>query len=88
MKIQVEIFESARVVASTLVGSDNAVLKGRRFTTLYIDEAGQALEAACWIAIRKADRVILPATLPVAAHGEVGGGGTCRTVAVADGVGC
>ena len=58
VKIRVEIFESARVVASTLVGSDNAVLKGRRFTTLYIDEAGQALEAACWIAIRKADRVI------------------------------
>lgn len=58
VKIQVEIFESARVVASTLVGSDNAVLKGRRFTTLYIDEAGQALEAACRIAIRKADRVI------------------------------
>ena len=58
VKIQVEIFESARVVASTLVGSDNAVLKGRRFTTLYIDEAGQALEAACWIAIRKADRII------------------------------
>lgn len=58
VKIQVEIFESARVVASTLVGSDNAVLKGRRFTTLYIDEAGQALEAACWIAIRKADCVI------------------------------
>ena len=58
VKIQVEIFESVRVVASTLVGSDNAVLKGRRFTTLYIDEAGQALEAACWIAIRKADRVI------------------------------
>ena len=58
VKIQVEIFEGARVVASTLVGSDNAVLKGRRFTTLYIDEAGQALEVACWIAIRKADRVI------------------------------
>lgn len=58
VKIQVEIFEGARVVASTLVGSDNAVLKGRRFITLYIDEAGQALEAACWIAIRKADRVI------------------------------
>ena len=58
VKIQVEIFESARVVASTLVGSNNAVLNGRRFTTLYIDEAGQALEAACWIAISKADRVI------------------------------
>lgn len=58
VKIQVEVFDSARVVASTLVGSNNAVLNGRRFTTLYIDEAGQALEAACWIAVRKADRVV------------------------------
>ena len=59
VKIQVDVFESARVVASTLAGSNNAVLNGRRFSTLFIDEAGQALEAACWIAIRKADRVVL-----------------------------
>lgn len=29
------------------------------FSTLFIDEAAQALEAACWIAISKAYRVIL-----------------------------
>lgn len=32
---------------------------GRRFGTLFIDEAAQAFEAACWIAIPKADRFIL-----------------------------
>lgn len=58
LKIQISVFDNARVVASTLVGSNNALLNGRRFSTLYIDEAGQALEAASWIAIRKADRVI------------------------------
>ena len=48
-----------RVIASTLVSSNHRLLNGRRFPTLFIDEAAQALEAACWIAIRKADRVIL-----------------------------
>ena len=52
-------FDSARVIASTLVSSNHRLLNGRRFPTLFIDEAAQALEAACWIAIRKADRVIL-----------------------------
>lgn len=52
------LFAQARVVASTLVSSNHRVLMGRRFPTLFIDEAAQALEAACWIAIRKADRVI------------------------------
>lgn len=67
MKITEELFSEARVVASTLVGSANRVLNGRRFSTLFIDEAAQALEAACWIAARKADRVILagdPCQLP------------------------
>ncbi len=54
-----ELFDSARVIASTLVSSNHRLLNGRRFPTLFIDEAAQALEAACWIAIRKADRVIL-----------------------------
>jgi superfamily I DNA and/or RNA helicase len=52
------LFDNTRVIASTLVGSNNWVLNGRRFSTLFIDEAAQALEAACWIAIRKADRVV------------------------------
>ena len=47
------------MIASTLVSSNHRLLNGRRFPTLFIDEAAQALEAACWIAIRKADRVIL-----------------------------
>lgn len=56
--INEELFSSARVITSTLVSSNHRVLTGRRFSTLFIDEAAQALEAACWIAIRKADRVI------------------------------
>lgn len=56
--INEDLFSQARVVASTLVSSNHRILMGRTFTTLFIDEAAQALEAACWIAIRKADRVI------------------------------
>lgn len=59
VKIDAELFAEARVVACTLVGSANRVLMNRSFTSLFIDEAAQALEAACWIAIGKADRVIL-----------------------------
>ena len=56
--INEDLFSNARVIASTLVSSNHRILMGRNFTTLFIDEAAQALEAACWIAIRKADRVI------------------------------
>ncbi|MBQ8673048.1 MAG: AAA family ATPase [Bacteroides sp.] len=59
VQINAELFDSAHVIASTLVSSNHRLLNGRRFGTLFIDEAAQALEAACWIAIRKADRVIL-----------------------------
>ena len=59
MQINADLFDSAHVIASTLVSSNHRILLGRRFGTLFIDEAAQALEAACWIAIRKADRVIL-----------------------------
>ena len=59
VQINADLFDSAHVIASTLVSSNHRILSGRRFGTLFIDEAAQALEAACWIAIRKADRVIL-----------------------------
>lgn len=59
IQINAELFDSAHVIASTLVSSNHRLLNGRRFGTLFIDEAAQALEAACWIAIRKADRVVL-----------------------------
>ena len=59
IRINEALFCEARVIASTLTGSANRILMGMKFGTLFIDEAAQALEAACWIAIRKADRVIL-----------------------------
>ena len=58
IRINTELFGEARVVASTLVGANSRVMEGQKFTTLFIDEAAQALEAACWIAIRRASRVI------------------------------
>ena len=59
IRINADLFSEARVIACTLTSSANRVLMGMKFGTLFIDEAAQALEAACWIAIRKADRVVL-----------------------------
>ena len=59
MQIDRELFEEARVVACTLVGVSHRLLEAHHFTTLFIDEAAQALEAASWIAIQKTDRIIL-----------------------------
>lgn len=70
IRINNDIFSSANVIASTLVGSGHRVLSGMKFPTLFIDEGAQALEAATWIPIRRAGRVIfagdhcqLPATV-------------------------
>lgn len=59
IRINNDIFNSANVIASTLVGSANKVLTGMKFTSLFIDEAAQALEAATWIPVRRAGRIIL-----------------------------
>ncbi len=59
VRINNDIFGQVRVIASTLVGAGNKLLDGKRFGTVFIDEAAQALEAACWIPIRRASRVIL-----------------------------
>ena len=59
IRINEALFSEARVISCTLVSSANRILMGTKFGTLFIDEAAQALEAACWIAIRKADRVVL-----------------------------
>ena len=59
IRINAQLFGEARVIASTLVGSANRLLEGQKFGTLFIDEAAQALEAACWIPIRRVSRVIL-----------------------------
>lgn len=59
LRIRAQVFGEARVIACTLVGSANRLLDGMKFGTLFIDEAAQALEAACWIPIRRASRVVL-----------------------------
>lgn len=59
LRINAELFGEARVIACTLVGSAHHLLEGMKFGTLFIDEAAQALEAACWIPMRRASRVIL-----------------------------
>ena len=59
LRINAELFGEARVIACTLVGSAHHLLEGMKFGTLFIDEAAQALEAACWIPMRRASRVVL-----------------------------
>ena len=59
IRITSELFGEARVIASTLVGAANRLLDGQKFGTLFIDEAAQALEAACWIPMRRVSRVVL-----------------------------
>ena len=59
ISINAELFGEARVVACTLVGSAHRLLDGHKFSTLFIDEAAQALEAACWIPMRRVGRVVL-----------------------------
>ena len=59
LKIDNDLFAQARVVSCTLIGSAYRMMERRRFSTLFIDEAAQALEPACWAAILKADRVVM-----------------------------
>ena len=59
IKINADLFDQARVVSCTLIGSAYRLMERRHFSTLFIDEAAQALEPACWAAILKADRVVM-----------------------------
>ena len=59
IKINADLFNEARVVSCTLIGAAYRLMDRRRFSTLFIDEAAQAMEPACWAAILKADRVVM-----------------------------
>ena len=59
LAINQQLFAQARVIACTLTGAASRLLDGTTFGTLFIDEAAQALEPACWIAIARAHRVVL-----------------------------
>lgn len=57
-QIKDEIVFKSRVIVSTLVGANHYNIKDLKVKTVLIDEAGQALEPACWIPILKGERVI------------------------------
>lgn len=57
--IQSDVLSKAQVIACTLVGANNYLLKEKTFKTVFIDEAAQALEPACWIPILKAQKVVM-----------------------------
>jgi superfamily I DNA and/or RNA helicase len=53
-----QILDGAGAITATLVGSMYKHIRFKHFSTVFIDEAGQALEPACWIPITKAQRVV------------------------------
>ena len=57
--ITYDLFQQAQVIACTLVGSASFAVKGMKFPIVFIDEAGQGLEAATWIAILRAEKVVM-----------------------------
>lgn len=57
--IKAEVINGSRVILTTLVGATHTSIQNMRFSTVFIDEAAQALEPACWLPILRADRVVL-----------------------------
>ena len=53
-----DLLQTSDVICSTLVGSSHPVMRGKKFKTVFIDEAAQALEPATWIPILRSERVI------------------------------
>ncbi|WP_175633475.1 AAA domain-containing protein [Pedobacter ghigonis] len=53
------LFTKAQIITATLVGANHYTVRNLKYQTIVIDEAGQALEPACWIPILKAQKVIL-----------------------------
>jgi superfamily I DNA and/or RNA helicase len=52
------LFENTQVISCTPVASSNKALANKQFSTLFFDEASQALEAISWIPLLKCKRVI------------------------------
>lgn len=53
-----DLLQTMQVICCTLVGSSHPVLRGKKFQTVFIDEAAQALEPATWIPLLRAERAI------------------------------
>lgn len=54
-----DLVAKAQVITATLVGANHYTIQKIKFNTAVIDEAGQALEPACWIPVLKSQKVIM-----------------------------
>jgi ATP-dependent RNA/DNA helicase IGHMBP2 len=53
------ILDQAQAICCTLIGATHEYIRDRQFTSVVIDEAGQALEPACWVPVLKAQKVVM-----------------------------
>lgn len=53
-----DLLQSMEAICCTLVGASHPVLRGKTYATVFIDEAGQALEPASWIPLLRSKRVV------------------------------
>jgi predicted DNA helicase len=74
-----DLLQRSEAICTTLVGSSHPVLRGRKYKTSFVDEAGQALEAATWIPLLRSSRVVfagdhqqLPPTIKSAEAARLG----------------
>jgi ATP-dependent RNA/DNA helicase IGHMBP2 len=79
-----DIISKTQVITATPVGANHYTVRNVRYQTVVIDEAGQALEPACWIPILKGEKLILAGDhfqlSPTVKSGEAAKGGLANTL--------